>query len=218
LSASPALPAKEAAVVEDFEDNDLAGRLLGSARLESHAADGRTLLLSLTQAQGSQLGFAWFEEPFDLHAGKVEVEFDFWIRSGSSVHAADGMSVIFQLGDNLGATGDGGGGLGTCNFPSPYFSVAFDVWHNSEAFAGVEPPATPCSAAGSPRTCHVEVNQDSCPLEDPPLQTSASFGAVAPDFVAVGNTLEPLHCRIVVEDGFLSVFLASFFSGPDRCW
>ncbi len=194
-------------IYEDFEGGSIDGNLIGTAVIQD-LGDGRTATLRLTQGQNSQAGFAWFNTPFNLRENRVVVDFDFWIRPGSSAVPADGMSVIFQFGNNTSATGGGGGGLGTCNFPTRYVSVAFDIWDNRETNDEIDPNNTPCYDPSTTRTCHVEVNQDvPCPGANYSTQTNVDFGAAAPDFTAIGATLVPIHATIVFDSGAIEVKL-----------
>lgn len=190
----------EAVVIdEDFEGGAISGNLLNVAQIVD-LGDGRSSILSLTQGVNDQSGFAWFSAPFNLRTNKVTIDLDFWIRSGTSADPADGMSVIFQFGSNTSATGAGGGGLGTGNFPTPYVSVAFDIWDN-----GAFDPETACDVGN--RTCHVEVNQNINPGTQASRQTNIDFGVAAPNFTAVGDTLVPIHATIVFDSGSIEVQL-----------
>ncbi|MGQ9590843.1 MAG: hypothetical protein ACUVYA_11170 [Planctomycetota bacterium] len=194
-------------IYEDFEAGSIDGNLLGTSVIQD-LGDGRTSTLRLTQGLNSQAGFAWFNEPFNLRDRKVTIDFDFWIRPGSSSPPADGMSVIFQFGNNTSATGGGGGGLGTCNFPTPYVSVAFDIWDNRETNDEIDPNDTPCYEPATTRTCHVEVNQNvPCPGTNYSTQTNVDFGVDAPDFTTIGATLTPIHATVVFDSGAIEVKL-----------
>jgi len=199
LACGLGLSGETIVIDEDFEDLAIDGNLLNNAQIVDYG-DGRSTILSLTQGQNDQSGFAWFQTPFNLRDNRVEIEFDLWIRPGSSATPADGLSVIFQFGDDINATGGGGGGLGTSNFPYEYVSVAFDIWDNGGA-----DPETQCDDA-TPHTCHVEVNQNS---PDPgtagSVQTNIDFGVQVPDFTAVGATLTPIEVKIVFDNGRIQV-------------
>jgi hypothetical protein len=115
------LRSQDRVIDESFEEVDPEFPELDGAVLLRDAEvieDERGLLLSLTQGTNGQSGFAWFEQPFSLSEEKVTIEFDLYIRSGSSNVPADGISVIFQFGNDTSATGGTGGGLGTSNFPT----------------------------------------------------------------------------------------------------
>ncbi len=185
---------------EDFEGKGIDGELLNNAQIVD-LEDGRGSLLSLTQGENSQSGFAWFNQPFGLQEERVRITFDAWIRPGQSAVPADGMSVIFQFGNNTAATGGGGGGLGTTNFPTEYVSVAFDIWDN-----GANDPETVCDS-GAQHTCHIEVNQNSNPGAQPSVQTNVDFGVDAPDFTTVGDTLVPIRVQIDFNNGSIEVRL-----------
>ena len=202
-AAITTVPAAGVIVIdEDFESGVIDGNLIGTAVLQFAGDVRSTTLLSLTQGVNEQAGFAWFNTPFNLRDNKVTIEFDAWIRTGTSTPPADGMSVIFQFGSNTLATGAAGGGLGTGNFPTEYVSVAFDIWDNGDT-----DPETHCDNPFNSKTCHVEVNQNSFPGLQPSLQTNVGFGVDAPDFTTVGDTLLPLRTRIVFDSGVIEVFL-----------
>jgi len=200
FALSSAFAAEEEVIFEDFEDEVMDGNLVGTAAIQD-PGEGQGTVLSLTQGTNSQAGFAWFNAPFNLRDKKVTIEFDFYIRPGTSADPADGMSVIFQFGDDTTATGAGGGGLGTGGFPTEYVSVAFDIWDN-----GPTDPETPCDNNPGNHTCHVEVNQNNWPGADPSLQTNVDLGTPCPDFTQVGATVEPVHARIVFDSGTIQVF------------
>ncbi len=194
-------------IEESFEDGAIDGNVLGNAKIED-PGDGRGRLLSLTQGQNRQKGFAWFDTPVDLGATDLDLQFDLFVRSGSSDIPADGISVVLQFGDNTDLQGVGSADLGTCYIPPvPYFSVAFDTWDNDHIDLTYDPDDTPCAAAGKPRTCHVEVNQNTCPSRNRSLQTNVDFGVDAPHFADIGDQLVPIRVTVTVERGRLEVFL-----------
>jgi len=203
-------PAFAAEVInEDFEDQAIDGNLIGTAIIQD-LGDGRNNLLSLTQGVNGQGGFAWFDQSFNLHDSHVEIDFDLYIRSGTSAVPADGMSVIFQFGNDTSAQGGLGGGLGTCNFPYPYVSVAFDIWDNRESNDTNDPNLPPCFDPANPtstRSCHIEVNQDICPGAQPSTQTNGNLGVNAPDFTMIGDQLIPIHSKIIFDNGLIEVYL-----------
>ena len=104
---------------EDFDDLAIDGDIVGTGVIVD-PGDGRGALLSLTQGENQQAGFAWFTEPLNLRENKVTISMDVYVRTGSSEIAADGMSIILQFGDDTSYLSGPGGGLGTANFPYEY--------------------------------------------------------------------------------------------------
>ncbi len=215
----PGVP--ELLITEDFDDEATPGILLArragslcgtAAPAGTNAAciddvaglnggPGRGRLL-LTEAFNDQTGYAWVETPVDLVHDQISVELDLFIFGGSNP-PADGLSVIFQLGNDPGIVGRGGGALGTGGLPTGYVSVAFDVWDNGES--DVEGP---CDGI-SPRTCHVEVNWSS----DPETQPSALSSNDVPNFTAAGEEDVPIRVRITLNEREISVVLSTSFDG-----
>ncbi len=207
FSTTLVLGAQKIVIYEDFDDGSIAGTIVGDAMVQDYG-DGRGPLLSLTQVANGQRGYVWFEEAFDLENHRLVIDFEFYIRSGTSPTPAEGLSVIMQFGGNLNLMG-GWGGLGTCfDSPVPYVSVAFDIWDNEEVAADIDPDDTPCSGPNN-RSCHVEVNQSTCPGMTHSVMTNVDFGVDAPDFVAIGDEGIPIRATIAVEQNLLSVYLQS---------
>jgi hypothetical protein len=167
--------------------------------LQTNGGPGKGRLL-LTQPFNHQTGYAWFTDPLNLPADKITVDFDFFISGGSSP-PGDGLSLIFQLGDDATAIGRGGGALGTGGFPSDYVSVAFDVFDNGPA-----DPESSCDGVLN-QTCHVEVNQNSNPEVDPPLAASIDV----PSFIDAGSADVPIHATVTLNGLEILVVLSTPF-------
>ena len=182
-------------IAEDFDDGTVDGNLLGSAQiLELTAGDPSSRALSLTQGLDDQLGYLWFNPSFQLAERRTEISFDFFVRDGTSAEPADGFSVILQYGSDTALLGGGGGNLATCfNSEVGFISVSVDIWDN-----GDNDPESACDDDTS-RTCHIEVNQNSCPESDASLQTNVDFGVEIPDLAPLGNELIPVHVTIAVN-------------------
>ncbi len=191
-------------------DGDPLGQIIGTTIVApTPDPNDEGSVISLTQGVNSQGGFVWIDEPFNLQDNKVIIEFDYWIRSSTSNVPADGMSVIFQFGDNLQAQGGLGGGLGTANFPTDYVSVAYDIWDNDTGGERVDPSSCgggPNSPAADQLSCHIEVNQNNNnPGGNPALTHNWDQGNPIPSFTEVGDLGIPTRTIIEFDNGFISV-------------
>ena len=149
--------------------------------------------LHLTTGAPRLTGHAWFDRLLPLSTDRITVEFDVYISGGSNP-PSDGLSCVFQLGTDTGASGTPGAGLMTGGFPAKYISVAIDLWDNGDL-----DPESPCDS--SLGTCHIEVNQDGDPGEDPSVLTSIDV----PDFAAAGGSGVPVHLRITLDGREIAV-------------
>lgn len=213
----------EVIIDQDFQEVPAGGSLPGwhldgaAARIAAvDVGGGANHVLSLTQGQNFQHGWAWFERTLDLEHDRVELDFDLFIGEGTATVGADGFSVIFQFDEDMDARGETGGGLGVENFRgggSPYIGISFDIFDNDDigiGLFGVDlevalDPETPCDELGEFRTCHVELNQNArgVPITGP----APDFLRSAKLYEETGNREYLVHVTVIYDNRLLLVEL-----------